>query len=111
MWQDEKRSPGPFPQSRYAPLVILLAVVATALVRPLRGVPLAIIVIAIGLGSFYAAARMDRTRLENERYARGPGWWMGFLLSKTSVGVARVFYVLLGIGICTLGIVVLAAHL
>jgi hypothetical protein len=110
MWRDEKRRPGPFPQSRYAPLLILLAFVAVALVRPLRGAPLAILVIIIGLGSFYAAARMDRARLEDERYARGPGWWLGLLISKTSVGFARAFYVLLGVGICALGAVVLAAH-
>jgi hypothetical protein len=39
---------------------------------------------------------------------RGPGWFIGWLISKTSVPFARAFYVVLGIGICGLGVATLA---
>jgi uncharacterized membrane protein YhaH (DUF805 family) len=111
MWQDEKRRPGPLPQTRWLPLVLVLLVVVGLAVKQVHGVLLAIFVILIGLGSFYAAAQMNIHRLEDERYSRGPGWWLGVLLSKTSVGFARSFYVVLGIGICALGIWDLSKHI
>jgi hypothetical protein len=50
---------------------------------------------------------MNSQRLADERYMRGPGWMLGWLISKTSVPFARAFYIVLGIGICALGILVL----
>jgi hypothetical protein len=65
---------------------------------------LGIFVILVGLSGFYVAAKMDHKRLADERYMRGPGWWLGWLISKTSVGFARCFHIVLGIGICALGV-------
>ena len=47
---------------------------------------------------------MNQHQLQDERYSRGPGWWLGLLISKTNVPVARAIYILMGIGICALGI-------
>jgi hypothetical protein len=65
---------------------------------------LGVFVIPIGLSAFWVAARMNNARLAEQRNTRGPGWWMGWLISKTSVGFARGFYIALGIGICALGL-------
>jgi hypothetical protein len=112
-WKDERRGPGYFPQGRRRPYAVIaiagVGLLANFLVRHvLTRVELAAFVILIGLGSFWAAAKMNEKRLEDERYARGPGWFIGWLISKTSVPVARAFYVILGIGICALGIAGLA---
>jgi hypothetical protein len=72
---------------------------------------LALVVIFIGLGSFVVAARMNSSRLAEERNLRGPGAWIGVLLSNTSVGFARAFFIVLGIAICALGVVDLSSHL
>jgi hypothetical protein len=61
-------------------------------------------VVLIGLGSFWAASRMNQQRLADERYTRGPGWWLGWLISKTNVSIARGIYIVMGIGICALGV-------
>jgi hypothetical protein len=110
IWKDEKRSPGYLPQGRRRPLAILALFAFWVLWRVFaqHHIPktaLGIFVILIGLGSFYGAAKMNQKRLGEERYTRGPGWWLGWLISKTSVGFARAFYIVLGIGICALGIV------
>jgi hypothetical protein len=112
VWKDERRSPGYLPQGRRAPLALVAVVAFTILWHVLlrRHIPVAVLsplVILIGLSSFWAAARMNKLRLQEERYARGPGWWLGWLISKTSVGFARVFYIVLGILICLLGVAVL----
>jgi uncharacterized membrane protein YhaH (DUF805 family) len=105
MWQDEKRSPGPWPQTRWAPIVVVLALIAGAAVGKIHShVALGIFVLLIGLGAFWVAARMNQQRLADERYSRGPGWWLGWLISKTSVPVARGAYIVMGIGICALGL-------
>ncbi len=105
MLQDEKRSPGPWPQTRWAPIVIVVALAGGAAVGEIHNhIALGLFVLLIGLGSFWSAARMNQQRLESERYTRGPGWWLGWLISKTSVPFARGFYIVLGIGICALGI-------
>jgi hypothetical protein len=112
VWKDQRRSPGYLPQGRRAPFA-LLVIVAFAIVWRVfvrHHIPVAVLsplVILIGLSSFWAAARMNEQRLQDERYTRGPGWWLGWLISKTSVGFARGFYVVLGILICLLGIAVL----
>ena len=107
LWKDERRSPGYWPQGRRKPIaVVALAIVALGarfVVGVLTRDELGAFVILIGLGSFWAAMKMDQKRLEDERYSRGPGWFIGWLISKTSVPVARVFYIVLGIGICALG--------
>jgi hypothetical protein len=54
---------------------------------------------------------MNEQRLHEERYTRGPGWWIGWLISKTSVGFARGFHIVLGVGICALGVAGLAISL
>ncbi len=112
VWKDQRRSPGYLPQGRRAPFALLAIVAFTILWRVFgrHHIPVAVLsplVILIGLSSFWAAARMNEQRLQDERYTRGPGWWLGWLISKTSVGFARMFYVVLGILICLLGIVVL----
>jgi hypothetical protein len=110
VWQDEKRSPGPWPQTRWAPIIVVLALGAAAAVGEIHShVALGIFVLLIGLGAFWAAARMDQHRLQNERYTRGPGWWLGWLISKTNIPIARGIYILMGIGICTLGILSIAS--
>lgn len=68
---------------------------------------LAIFVIVIGLGAFYSAARLNPERHRQERYTRGSGWWLGVLMSKLPIGITRVIWVLMGLGICTLGVLVL----
>lgn len=106
MWQDEKRTPGPWPQTRWAPIVVVGAIAAGAAVGAIHNhIALGLFVVLIGLGSFWTASRMNQQRLEGERYTRGPGWWLGWLISKTSVPVARSAYIVMGIGICLLGIV------
>ena len=64
-------------------------------------------VIGIGLCAFYCAARLNPERHREERYTRGSGWWLGVIMSKLPIGVTRVIWVLMGIGICTLGVLVL----
>jgi len=112
VWKDQRRSPGYLPQGRRAPFALLAIVAFTIVWRVFvrHHIPVAVLsplVILIGLSSFWAAARMNEQRLQDERYTRGPGWWLGWLISKTSVGFARGFYVVLGILICLLGIAVL----
>jgi hypothetical protein len=114
LWKDEKRSPGYFPQGRRAPLATVALIVVAGLsrlfVRHLSMYVISPLVIVVGLGSFWVAARMNEQRLQEERYSRGPGWWIGWLISKTSVGFARGFYVVLGVLICLLGVAALVAH-
>jgi uncharacterized membrane protein YhaH (DUF805 family) len=114
LWKDEKRSPGYFPQGRRAPLATVALLAAAGLsrlfVRHLSMYVISPFVILVGLGSFWVAARMNEQRLHEERYSRGPGWWIGWLISKTSVGFARGFYVVLGVLICLLGLAALVAH-
>jgi hypothetical protein len=112
VWKDERRSPGYLPQGRRAPYALAAIVAFTVLWRVFlaRHIPVAVLsplVILIGLSSFWVAARMDEQRLQQERYARGPGWWLGWLVSRTSVSFARGFYVVLGILICLLGLAAL----
>jgi hypothetical protein len=111
LWKDEKRSPGYLPQGRRAPLALLALVALWLLSRlflhDLGRTLLAAFVILIGLSAFWVAWRMNSQRLAEERYTRGPGWILGLLISKTSVPVARGIHVLMGIGICALGVVVL----
>ncbi|MGA9285251.1 MAG: hypothetical protein WBV85_07395 [Solirubrobacteraceae bacterium] len=83
----------------------MLAIAAGAAVGEIHNhVALGIFVLLIGLGALWVAARMDQGRLQDERYSRGPGWWLGLLISKTNVPVARGIYILMGLGICALGI-------
>ncbi len=112
IWKDERRSPGYLPQGRRRPLAIITLVVVYFLARVLtkdvlNRTELSIFVILIGLSAFWVAARMNEQRLEEERYMRGPGWMIGWLISKTSVPVARAIHIVMGIGICALGILTL----
>jgi xanthine/uracil permease len=114
-WKDERRSPGYLPQGKRRPLalVALLAFYFLWSTFARHHIPktvLGVFVIVIGLSSFWVAARMNQKRLAEERYVRGPGWWVGWLVSKTSVGFARGFHIALGIGICLLGIAALLTH-
>lgn len=68
---------------------------------------LAVIVITIGLGAFYCATRLNPERHREERCTRGSGWWLGVIMSKLPIGVTRVIWVLMGIGIFTLGVLAL----
>ncbi len=112
IWKDEKRSPGYLPQGRRAPFALLALIVIDVLWRAfgrhhIPAVVLSPLVILIGLSSFWTASRMNEQRLQDERYTRGPGWFIGWLISKTSVGFARGFYVVLGVLICLLGLAAL----
>jgi uncharacterized membrane protein YhaH (DUF805 family) len=112
LWKDERRSPGYLPQGRRKPFAILALIVVGLLARfvirdLMTRTELALFVILIGLSSFWVAAKMDQRRLEDERYSRGPGWFIGWLISKTSVPFARGFYILLGVAIWLLGVVAL----
>jgi hypothetical protein len=112
IWKDERRSPGYLPQGRRRPLAIVALGVVYLLARlltkdVLNRTELSIFVILIGLSAFWVAARMNEQRLEEERYMRGPGWMIGWLISKTSVPVARAIHIAMGIGICALGILTL----
>jgi uncharacterized membrane protein YfcA len=108
LWRDEKISPGPWPQGKRAPLALIAVVVALLAFSQLHNrTVLAVFVIAIGLGAFYCAARLNPERHRQERYTRGSGWWLGVIMSKLPIGVTRVIWVLMGIGICTLGVLVL----
>jgi hypothetical protein len=109
LWRDEKRSPGPWPQGKRAPLAIIATVLAVLAVRQLHDrTVLGVLVIVIGLGGFYAAARLNPERHANERYTRGTGWWLGVLMSKLPLSITRVLWVLMGLGICALGVLLLA---
>jgi hypothetical protein len=115
LWKDERRSPGYLPQGRLRPLALIAVAVVGLLSRllvrhVLTRTELCIFVIAIGLSSFWVAARMNKKRLAEERYTRGPGWWLGWLISKTSVPVARTIHIVMGIGICALGLLVLVSR-
>jgi hypothetical protein len=106
-WKDERRSPGYLPQGRRAPLALLAVIAVGVIFRVVGHIPVAILsplVFLIGLSAFWVAARMNEQRLHEERYTRGPGWWIGWLISKTSVGFARGFHIVLGILICLLAI-------
>jgi hypothetical protein len=48
--------------------------------------------------------RLNQQRVDEQRYLRGPGWWIGVLISKTSVPVARAVWGAMSVGICALGI-------
>jgi hypothetical protein len=106
-WQDEKRSPGPLPQGNRVALAVRL-VVAAALVLAISQihshVALGLFVVLIGLSGLYTVARLNRRRLDDMRYTRGPGWLIGLLVSKTSVPVARAIWTLMSLAICALGI-------
>jgi uncharacterized membrane protein YfcA len=108
LWRDEKRRPGPWPQGKRAPLAVIAVVVALLAFSQLHNkTVLAIFVTGIGLCAFYCAARLNPERHREERYTRGSGWWLGVIMSKLPIGVTRVIWVLMGIGICTLGVLVL----
>ncbi|MGA7704501.1 MAG: hypothetical protein WB998_06350 [Solirubrobacteraceae bacterium] len=108
LWKDEKRSPGPWPQGNRAPLAMIAVVLALAALSQLHNkTVLAVFVIVIGLGAFYCAVRLNPERHREERYTRGSGWWVGLIMSKLPMGATRVIWVLMGIGICTLGVLAL----
>lgn len=87
--------------------VLVVGLLARFVVHALTRVELGVFVILIGLSAFWVAARMNPARLEAERYTRGPGWWIGWLISKTSVPVARAIHIVMGVLICALGLLVL----
>ena len=108
LWRDEKRSPGPWPQGKRAPLAIIAVIVGLVALSQLHNkTVLAIFVIVIGLGAFYCAVRLNPERHREERYTRGSGWWLGVIMSKLPIGVTRMIWVLMGIGICILGVLAL----
>jgi hypothetical protein len=112
-WKDEQRRPGPWPQGRRAPLAIAAAVVAAILVRVTLGhvhsrALLGGLVIVIALGGFYTALTLNQTRLEKQRYTRGPGWLIGVTISKLPLGVARMVWLAISLGILALGIAEIA---
>lgn len=111
LWQDRKRSPGPFPQGSTLGLAIRL-IVAAALVLLIRQVhnhiALGAFVLLIGLSGFYTVVRLNPQRLNDMRYTRGPGWMIGLMVSKTSLPIARTIWILMSLAICALGITEIA---
>lgn len=106
-WGDEKQRIGPLPQGRPLALAIRLAVAAVGVVligKVHNHIALGIFVLLIGLGGVYTTVRLNRQRVDEQRYLRGPGWWIGVLISKTSVHVARIIWGAMSVGICALGI-------
>jgi hypothetical protein len=61
-------------------------------------------VLLIGLGGVYTTVRLNQRRVDEQRYMRGAGWWIGVLVSKTSVPVASAIWGAMSAGICALGI-------
>jgi uncharacterized membrane protein YfcA len=106
LWRDEKRAPGPWPQGKRASLAIVVALVVFDHLH--NRTVLGVFVVCIGLCAFYCAVRLNPERHREERYTRGSGWWLGVVMSKLPLGVTRVVWVLMGIGICTLGVLELA---
>lgn len=109
-WRDEQRWPGPWPQGRRGPIAIVVAVVVLIIVnatlnRVHSNVVLGGIVVLISLTGFYTTARLDRARLAQQRYTRGPGWFIGLTVSKLPLGAARVVWLILSTGILALGVV------
>ena len=114
-WGDEKRRPGPLPQGRPPALAIRLVIAAVGVLligKVHNHIVLGLLVLLIGLGGVYTTVRLNQQRVDEQRYLRGPGWWIGVLISKTSVPVARVIWGAISAGICALGIasLVLSHH-
>lgn len=65
---------------------------------------LGVFVVLIGLSGIYTIVTLDRRRLDDFRYMRGPGFMIGLLVSKTSVQVARCIWSLMCLAICALGV-------
>jgi hypothetical protein len=110
-WQDQRRSPGPLPQGRPLALALRTAaavVLVLAIDRVHDHVVLGSLVLLIGLGGVYTVARLNQQRLDDMRFTRGPGWFIGLLVSKTSVPVARAIWMVMSLAICALGIVSIA---
>lgn len=110
LWKDQQSRPGPWPQGRRRPLAILAAVVAgvivdVALHHVHSNTVLGGIVVLIALGGFYSAARLNPARLEQQRYTRGPGWFIGLAISKLPLPLARMAWIALSTGILVLGVV------
>jgi hypothetical protein len=109
IWKDQQRSPGPWPQGR-RPLAIVAAVVVVvvcdlAINSVHSNVVLGGFVVLISLSGFYTTARLDRKRLEQQRYTRGPGWLIGLTISRLPLGIARVVWLALSTGILALGVI------
>jgi hypothetical protein len=65
--------------------VVAVALAVAAAVGEIHNhVAIGIFVLLIWLSAFWVAARMNQHRLRNERYSRGPGLWLGLLISKTT---------------------------
>lgn len=109
VWKDERSRPGPWPQGRRRPLAIVAAIIAVVVVRIAFAhlhshIVLGAIVVLISLTGFYTTVRLNRQRLEQQRYTRGPGWFIGLTISKLPLTVARVAWLLLSLAILALGI-------
>ena len=74
LWRDEKRSPGPWPQGKRAPLAIVAVVVALVAFGHLHNrTVLGVFVVCIGLGAFYCAVRLDPNATVRNATRGGPG--------------------------------------
>jgi hypothetical protein len=85
--------------------IVGAAVLLLVIGRVHNHVVLGSFVLLIGLGGIYTVARLNEQRLDDMRYTLGPGWFIGLLVSKTSVPVARAIWTLMSLAICALGIV------
>jgi hypothetical protein len=66
------------------------------------------LVILISLCGFYTTLRLNQTRLDRQRYTRGPGWILGLTISKLPLGAARLVWLVISLGILALGIAEIA---
>jgi hypothetical protein len=110
---DEQTRPGPLPQTR-RPLalvgLLVLALIAGAAIDHVHSqVVLGSIVILISFTGFYTAARLTPARLQQQRYTRGPGWYLGVLIAKLPLFAARAVWLLISLGILALGVVSIAS--
>jgi hypothetical protein len=107
-WHDERRRPGFLPDGRRRWMalaaVIVVGIAARAAVPHLGPSLLGALVVGIGLTGVWLAARLDKRRLNDQRYTRGPGWFIGLAISKLPLPVARAAWLALGLAIIALGV-------
>lgn len=90
---------------------LLFVAVLVAAVKVNNRYFLAGTIIAMGLISLVSAITRDEATLHQRlRHTRGPGWWIGWLISKVPGVGAKVLWSLLSLGIVAFGIAELAAR-
>jgi len=83
-------------------LAILAGVVAVVVLRHVSHVVSGALVVLIGLSGFYTAAALNEEKLARHREAPWP-LMLTRMIASTSLRLARINYVVLGVLICALG--------